>query len=88
MVAIPSIVSPSKNVTFPVAEEGLTVAVNVAVWPSCADDKGELTNVVTEVGAAVRETSSKNASVVPPAPVDESTRISGCPAAALFAPLL
>jgi len=46
--AEPSDVEPSKNSTVPVAEEGVTVAVIDALWPT-TDGFGELVTEVVEL---------------------------------------
>jgi hypothetical protein len=48
-LAEPSVVDPSANVTVPVAEEGLTVAVNVTAWPKAEGFSEEVSVVVLGV---------------------------------------
>lgn len=49
--AVPRSVEPSWKVTLPVAEEGLTVAVRVTVWPK-VEAAGVTERVVVVVGTA------------------------------------
>jgi len=44
-LAVPRVVEPSRNVTFPVAVDGVTTAVKVTVWPE-ADGFGETDSAV------------------------------------------